>query len=321
VINLNHVINQYLHSPEHQNLIGHHPNVWIETALEENMLNTLGSSVHLSKVIMNLVSNAVEAMPEGGHIQISTNNCYIDRPLEGYNTIEEGDYVVVTVSDNGMGISSTDIDRIFEPFYSKKKMGRCGTGLGMAVVWGAVKDHKGYIDVKSAVGKGTEFKLYFPVTRRELAVDDRLSSIKELMGNGESILVVDDVREQREIACGMLKKLGYQVKSVSGGEAAVAYLEDNKVDLMVLDMIMHPGIDGLETYKRSINIQPGLLTIIASGYAETRRVREAQKLGAGEYIKKPYSLLRIGQAVKKELSKKSNRLHPMGSYSILTIVH
>jgi two-component system cell cycle sensor histidine kinase/response regulator CckA len=321
VINLNQVINQYLHSPEHQNLIAYHPNVGIETVLEENMLNTLGSSVHLSKVIMNLISNAAEAMPEGGRIQISTKNCYVDRPLEGYHTVDEGDYVVVTVSDNGLGISSTDIDRIFEPFYSKKKMGRCGTGLGMAVVWGAVKDHKGYIDVKSTVGKGTTFRLYFPVTRRELAVDDRLSSIKELMGNGESILVVDDVREQREIACGMLKKLGYQVKSVSGGEAAVAFLNDNKVDLMVLDMIMHPGIDGLETYKRSIQIQPELLTIIASGYAETRRVREAQKLGAGEYIKKPYSLLRIGQAVKNELSKNSTRKNLMTSYSSLMVVH
>ncbi len=321
VINLNQVINQYLNSPEHQNLIAYHPNVRIETVLEENMLNTLGSSVHLSKVIMNLISNAAEAMPEGGRIQISTKNCYVDSPLEGYNTVDEGDYVVVTVSDNGMGIASTDIDRIFEPFYSKKKMGRCGTGLGMAVVWGAVKDHKGYIDVKSTVGTGTTFKLYFPVTRRELAVDDRLSSIKELMGNGESILVVDDVREQREIACGMLKKLGYQVKSVSGGEAAVTFLKDNKVDLMVLDMIMLPGIDGLETYKRSIQVQPELLTIIASGYAETRRVREAQKLGAGEYIKKPYSLLRIGQAVKNELSKKSTRKNPMNSYSILTVVH
>jgi hypothetical protein len=93
----------------------------------------------------------------------------------------------------------------------------------MAVVWGAVKDHKGYIDVKSTVGKGSTFKLYFPVTRRELAVDDRLSSIKDLMGKGESILVVDDVREQREIACGMLKKLGYQVKSVSGGKRPLLF--------------------------------------------------------------------------------------------------
>ena len=319
VINLNEIINQYLKSPEHQNMIAYHPNVGIETVLEENVLNTLGSSVHLSKVIMNLISNAAEAMPEGGRIEISTQNRYVDHPIEGYNKIDEGDYVVVTVSDNGLGIPSTDIDRIFEPFYSKKKMGRCGTGLGMAVVWGAVKDHKGYIDVKSVVGKGTTFRLYFPVTQRELAVDDRLLSIKELMGKGESILVVDDVREQREIACGMLKKLGYRVSSVPGGEAAIAFCKENKVDLMVLDMIMHPGIDGLETYKRSIKIQPELLTIIASGYAETRRVREAQKLGAGEYIKKPYSLIRIGQAVKNELSKTSTH-NPIVPYSNLTVV-
>ena len=131
--------------------------------------------------------------------------------------------------------------------------------------------------------------------------------------------MVDDVREQREIAGGMLKKLGYKVKSVSGGEEAVAFLNDNKVDLMVLDMIMHPGIDGLETYKRCIQIQPELLTIIASGYSETRRVREALRQGAGEYIKKPYSLLRIGQAVKNELSKKSIRNDLSISSSNLTV--
>jgi PAS domain S-box-containing protein len=320
VINLNKVINQYLKSPEHQNLIGNHPNVEVETTLVDNMLNVLGSSIHLSKVIMNLVSNAAEAMPEGGRIHISTRNQYVDIPIEGYSTINEGDYVVVTISDNGIGISSTDVERIFEPFYSKKKIGRCGTGLGMAVVWGAVKDHKGYIDVKSTVGKGATFNLYFPATRKELAVDDRLSSIKDLMGNGESILVVDDVREQREIAGGMLKKLGYKVNSVSGGEEAVAFLNNNKVDLMVLDMIMHPGIDGLETYKRCIKIKPELLTIIASGYSETRRVREAQRQGAGEYIRKPYSLLRIGQAVKDGISKNYIRKDTRTSCSNLTVV-
>ncbi|MBW2609777.1 MAG: response regulator [Deltaproteobacteria bacterium] len=116
-------------------------------------------------------------------------------------------------------------------------------------------------------------------------------------------LIVDDVEEQKEIASGMLKKLGYSVISVSSGEEAVDYLKSNSSDLLVLDMIMGPGIDGLETYKRILKLHPGQKAIIVSGFSETDRVKEAQKLGAGSYVKKPYLLEKIGLAVKKELEK------------------
>jgi CheY-like chemotaxis protein len=182
-------------------------------------------------------------------------------------------------------------------------MGRSGTGLGLAVVWGTVKDLKGYIDIQSTEGKGTTLTLYFPVTREGLASDKTQSSIEDYMGREESILVVDDVRGQREIASSIFKKLGYSVTSVSSGEEAIAYMKENSADLLVLDMIMAPGIDGLETYKRILEHHPGQKAIIASGFSETERVKEAQKLGAGEYIKKPYTIEKIGLAVKSELEK------------------
>ena len=128
-------------------------------------------------------------------------------------------------------------------------------------------------------------------------------SIEDYRGNGESILVVDDVEEQRELASGMLKKLGYSISTVSSGEEAAEYLKKNKVDLILLDMIMDPGIDGLETYEQILEMYPEQKVIIASGFSETERVTEAQRLGAGAYVKKPFLLEKIGLAVKEELEK------------------
>ena len=134
-------------------------------------------------------------------------------------------------------------------------------------------------------------------------MDKPISSIKDIMGNGESILVVDDVEDQRVIASDMLIKLGYSVVSASNGEEAVDYIKNNSADLLVLDMIMDPGMDGLDTYKKILEINPDQKAIITSGYSETDRVREAQKLGATSYVKKPYLLEKIGRVIKTELDK------------------
>jgi PAS domain S-box-containing protein len=303
VMNLNEIISEHLKNPEHDKLKSFHPMVEVETSLASDLFNISGSPVHLSKTVMNLVSNAAEAMPDGGKILVSTENRYFDRSISGYDSIEEGDYVTLTVSDTGVGISPEDNERIFEPFYTKKVMGRSGTGLGMAVVWGTVKDHKGYIDVQSTEGKGTTFTLYFPATRRARDKEKTILPIENYMGKGESILVVDDAKQQREIVFNLLTTLGYIVDTVSSGEKAVDYMKNKTADLLILDMIMDPGIDGLDTYKKIIEIHPGQKAIIASGFSETYRVREAQKLGAGQYIKKPYTLGKIGIAVRDELDK------------------
>jgi PAS domain S-box-containing protein len=303
VVNLNSLISEYLNSPEFENLKNYHPNVHVNTNYETSLLNILGSPIHLSKTIMNLVSNAFEAITHTGEIFISTENRYIDKSLNGYDKVKQGDYAALIVRDTGIGIPDEDLERIFEPFYTKKVMGKSGTGLGMAVVWGTVKDHKGYIDVKSTDGKGTQFTLYFPVERKELTIDQSELSLDDIMGKGESILVVDDMEDQRQIASEMLTKLGYSVVSASSGEEAVEYMKQHSADLLVLDMIMEPGIDGLDTYKSILEIHPNQRAIITSGYSETDRVKEAQKLGATSYVRKPYLLDKIGQVVRDELDK------------------
>jgi PAS domain S-box-containing protein len=301
--NLNRIITDYLRSPEFQKLRSFHPGVRVENEPAADLLPILGSSVHLSKVVMNLISNAAEAMPCGGTIRIETTNQYVDSAIRGYDHVAEGEYIVLRVCDTGIGIAQKDIKKIFEPFYTKKIMGRSGTGLGMAVVWGTVKDHKGYIDIESVEGKGSTFSLYFPVNRAVMKQEDKKISIEQFLSKGETILVVDDVAEQRELASAMLRKLGYSTESLSSGEEAVEYLKQKPANLIILDMIMDPGIDGLETYRKIAEHRPGQKAIIVSGFAETDRVKEAQKLGAGQYLKKPYTLEKIAVAVRNELDK------------------
>jgi len=303
VVNLNDIISDYLKSPEYEKLISFHPNVKVKTNLDKDLLNIMGSPIHLSKTIMNLMSNAAESIKDGGEISILTQNRYLDKLNIGYEHVEEGDYVTLTVTDTGEGISKEDLKKIFEPFYTKKKMGRSGTGLGMTVIWGTVKDHNGYIDLQSKKGAGTSFTLYFPITRKETIKDESLISLDVYMAKGESILVIDDVEEQRVIVSQMLEKLGYKVAAVSSGEEAVEYMKKNSADLLILDMIMDPGIDGLETYKRILTLYPYQKAIITSGFSETELVKEAQRLGAGAYIKKPYNFEKIGRAIRDELDK------------------
>lgn len=303
VVNLNSIVSEYLLSPEHAKLELNHPNVKIEKHLDPNLLNILGSPVHLSKTIMNLVSNAAEAMPDGGTIVLSSENRNIEKVISGFEDIDQGDYATLTVTDTGIGISPEDIERIFEPFYTKKTMGRSGTGLGMAVVWGSVKDHRGYIDITSSEGQGTQIALYFPITRKMFFPEAEIASFQDLMGKGESILVVDDIESQRQIAAEMLEKLGYRVTTVASGEEAVEYVQNHMTDLLILDMIMEPGIDGLETYREILKIRPEQKSIIASGYSESVRVKEALQLGAGTYVKKPYLMENIGRAIRAELDR------------------
>jgi signal transduction histidine kinase/ActR/RegA family two-component response regulator len=306
VIGLNDVIGDYCTSPEFETLKHFHPTVKVEIQTDPDLMNIHGSIFHLSKVLMNLVSNAAEAMPNGGRILISTENRTIDGREGRHEEIEAGNYAVLCVEDTGIGIRAEDLTRIFEPFYSKKKMGRSGTGLGMAVVWGTVKDHNGYINVDSIEGKGTTFTLYFPSTMEPAAPAKSPVLRTDLRGRGESILVVDDVQEQREIAAKILQELGYSVQALGSGEEAIEYLNHASADLLILDMLMEPGMDGLETYKRIAELHPGQKAIITTGFAETSRIKEALRSGVGRYLKKPYLVDDIGLAVRAELEKQMN---------------
>jgi PAS domain S-box-containing protein len=302
-VDLNAVVSEYLRSPEYIKMKSFYSNIEVKTNFEKDLMNILGSPVHLSKTIMNLISNAAEAIIDKGKIFISTENRHISKAISGYENIEEGEYVALIVADTGAGMTLEDKKRVFEPFYTKKKMGRSGTGLGMAVVWGTVRDHKGCIDIQSAIGKGTTITLYFPMTRQRLSEDQVSLAIEDYMGAGESILVVDDIEIQRELAVAILSELNYSVTAVASGEEAVEYLKDHSVDLLLLDMIMDPDIDGFETYKRVLETHPMQKAIIVSGFSETDRVRETLRLGAGQYVMKPYTLEKIGIAVRDELGR------------------
>ena len=300
VVNFESIISEFLSSNEFFDVKEYHQNVRFKVINNNKLNNIEGSSVHLFKCIMNLVSNAAEAIEGKGAVTLTASNEYLERPVNGYDSVVEGEYVVFSVIDDGIGMSPEEASKIFEPFYTKKAMGRSGTGLGMAVVWGAVKDHNGYIDVKSVEGDGTRFDLYFPATREGVSEYDDPVPLDQFKGS-EKILLVDDVPEQRQIAELILEKLGYSVVTKPCGEDAVEYMKDNSADLVILDMIMDPGIDGLETYKRILEQHPGQKAVIASGFAETERVKKAQNLGVGTYIKKPYSLEKISRAIRTEL--------------------
>ena len=307
VTNLNDMVLNFLETPEYQRILDYHPDSRVKKQLFAEHPFIMGSPVHLSKTVMNLVSNAAEAQPDGGNITISTKNIIVETPIKSYTRIEPGEYVTLSVEDKGMGITKSDLKRIFEPFFTRKTMGRSGTGLGMAVVWGTVQDHEGYIDIKSNPGSGTTFTLYFPVTCREKnqPPTPAATSFAAYRGNEEHILVIDDLREQREVATAILNKLNYRVSSVDSGEKAVEFLQTTSVDLLILDMIMDPGMDGLETYKKILQILPGQKAVIASGFSETDRVKETMLLGASQYIKKPYEMKNIGRIVKDALSIES----------------
>ena len=300
-LNLNDVVNDFWVSPERSEIIRQAEGVEFKLNLEGTLRNINGSTVHLLKVLMNIFVNGVEAMPGGGRLSISTENQFLDSEYSGFEVIPQGEYAVLRISDTGVGMSVSEVNRIFEPFYTSKIMGRSGTGLGMAVVWGTIKDLSGFIDISSAPGKGTEFVLYFPATREEIP-ESSIIDLQSYRGDGQKVLVIDDMEEQRELACRILVLLGYEVQAASSGENAIQMCSGQSFDLLVLDMIMPGGMNGCVTYEKIAAIRPGQRAVIASGFSDNGSVRKAQQLGAGAYIKKPYTVESLARAIFRELA-------------------
>ncbi|MEE4355324.1 MAG: PAS domain-containing protein [Desulfococcaceae bacterium] len=306
IVSLNTVIEDYLNSPEYRHLTRLYPHVKVKTLLLPDILPISCSVVHIKKILMNLIQNAMESIDTGtgknGEIIIRTENRYPDTPLEKSGKILKGEYVFLSVADNGPGIAPEDVKNIFEPFYTKKKMGRSGTGLGLAVVWDTMQDHAGHIGIVSKDSE-TVFELWFPVCRGEKTCISEDCSLENLQGRGQTVLIIDDEEGQREIASGMLSRLGYTPRALSSGEEALEYLKTHSADILLLDMLMPPGMDGLETYRCITEQYPGQKAVIASGFSESESVRKVLRLGAGQYLKKPYTLHRLGLAIKTELER------------------
>ena len=296
---INTLILEYLQSPEAVNLQKIKPDIVITTSLSPNLPKVCCSPTHVNKCIMNLVMNATEAFSTFGEIKVSSSVLSLPNDSLPEVILPSGDYVVVTVEDNGSGISAEDLIHIFEPFYTKKKMGHSGTGIGLTVVWNCMEDHGGVVRVKSDKGKGTTFTLLFPLGGGETECHAGISAgeVTVFQGEGETILVVDDEVHQRDIAIQILAELGCQAKAVNSGDAAIAYVKEHKVDLLLLDMMMEPGIDGCETFAEIVKIYPEQKAIIVSGYAESESVKRALDLGAASFLKKPYTMEQLGTLV------------------------
>lgn len=292
---LNQVVQDYLGSAEFGDLVRQHPHVQIQTRLQPDLLRMTASPGHLRKSLANLVINAVEA--GGTRVRVTTGNRYVDAPIDD---LPAGEYAVLAVEDDGPGIPAEDLGRIFEPFFTKKIMGRSGTGLGLTVVWNTVQDLQGHVHVDSGPG-GTRFEISLPATRAAAVGPASPADVTLSRGRGERVLVIDDEESQRQIACELLRSLGYSAESAASGEAAIARLEQETFDLILLDMIMPRGLGGRETYERILQVRPGQKAIIASGCAETEDVLETQRMGAGAFLRKPYRRGALGITIRNVL--------------------
>jgi len=272
----------------------------MDVQLAHDSLSVYGAPAQLGRMILNLAANAREAMQDIGTLTIRTSNAYLDQPTGCVTKVPVGEYVLLEVIDSGPGIPDDVRDHIFDAFFTTKPVGRRrGAGLGLSVVQAVADDHRAYLDVQSEPGRGSTFCVYLPVAR-EAAIRD---TIAEVSGGTESILVVDDDPFQRAVAQELLESLGYRVTLATSGELALANAQTERFDLMVLDMVMPPGMDGAETYRRVLTERPGQRAILLSGFAESERVAVAQRLGAGAFVRKPVTRERLAAAVRSELDR------------------
>ncbi len=298
---LNDLVREYLDSPEFRQLQSLHPHVQVKQQLAASLPAILCSPVHVKKCIMNLAMNGAEAIESWGTITLCTRTHTPEQEWANEHGLEVLEYAVLSIIDTGAGISNTDIEHIFEPFYTKKVMGNLsGTGLGLSVVWNAMQDHQGTVIV-SRSNSTTTFALYFPATDAVIPTTNKQVRDMALQGTGETILVVDDEQQLRNLAERMLTMLGYRVSCENSGENALVHLQNQQVDLVVIDMIMDPGMNGRQTYEQMIQINHGQKAIIASGFSESDEVKTALALGAGGFLQKPYSIDQLGRLIKEVL--------------------
>jgi PAS domain S-box-containing protein len=272
-----------------------YPGVRFELDLCDKPLTVLASEDHLCRVIDNLMRNAADAIEGDGVVRVATAQVALTHVYNGFQSVPPGNYAAIKVSDTGCGMSPETVNRIFEPFYSKKaKTNRSGSGLGLAIVHGIVEDHDGYVDVESHPGRGTTFTLYFPLVSQEKQAGDEES--RELARGTGRVLVVDDESAQRYLASSCLTRLGYTVGLAEDGRSAVRIFLEAKehglpspYDLVVLDMVMEADFDGLDTLREIRGLYPEQKIVIASGHAEYDRTSAVHAFGV-EWLAKPYRL-------------------------------
>jgi len=280
----------------------------VEFQLAENLKVINADSAQLKQVLMNLVVNAKDAMPEGGQLLIETRNITLDQEFcKRYAEVTPGEYVLLSISDTGHGMDKDTLEHIFDPFYTTKEVGK-GTGLGLAIVYGIVKNHEGYIMCSSRPGAGTYFRIYFPATELETEAVGTMDSPESKSigpGRNETVLLVDDEEFIRELGGDVLGQAGYTVLTANDGEQALEVYrqEQNRIDMVILDLIM-PGMGGSKCLEELLRMNPHAQILIASGYSPDASTKGTLLSGAAGFINKPYDNKQLLGLVRKILDRK-----------------
>ncbi|MFH1035606.1 MAG: PAS domain S-box protein [Pseudomonadota bacterium] len=279
----------------------------IETSLTQDLKPIQADPTQIEQVLMNLGNNAKDAMPQGGRLLFETCNIYLDEQYSARQVgVAPGHYVLLKVSDNGLGMSKEVLSRIFEPFYTTKGLGE-GTGLGLSTVYGIVKAHQGHITCYSQPGQGTIFKLYLPAEEHgALGEEPAPQELIHLPGGHEMVLLVDDEPALLEVAREMLQQFGYQVLTAGSGEEAPEVLgrRDPPIDLVIMDLGM-PGMGGRACLDQVLKLAPGLPVIISTGYSTNGQERELLQAGAAAFLAKPYQMVELLVKVRQALDTPS----------------
>jgi len=275
----------------------------IELDLCKNIRTINADSLQLEQIMMNFAVNARDAMPGGGRLVFATRTLRVDEAYAGSHVgIEPGNYVCLSVSDSGSGIEKEAVEHIFEPFYTTKEVGK-GTGLGLAMVYGIVKNHGGYIYCSSVPNQGTTFDVFFPVLEGETA-QEQTTQLQgpACRGGNEIVLLVDDDEVIRLVGEEMLSSQGYSVLMAERGEEAIEIYGKERIDLVVLDIEM-PGMGGFQCLQELRRIDPMAKVIVASGYNDVGMNKKAKEAGAADFIGKPYQFNHMLSRVRKCLDQ------------------
>jgi PAS domain S-box-containing protein len=259
----------------------------------------------IEQALLNLYVNAWQAMPEGGSLKLKTENVVLGADFinsQPYQ-VEAGDYIKITVTDTGIGIDKDTQVRIFEPFFTTKEMGR-GTGLGLASVYGIIKNHGGYINVYSEVGQGTTFTIYLPASVKSIQPEAKTVAPTVVTGNG-TILFVDDEKMIIDVGQELLQELGYDVLTASNGQDAIEIYRQKsaQIDLVIMDLIM-PGLSGGETFDRLKKINSQVKVLLSSGYSINGQAAKILERGCDGFIQKPFNLNQLSEKIQGIIAKK-----------------
>jgi two-component system cell cycle sensor histidine kinase/response regulator CckA len=253
-------------------------------------------------VLMNLVVNSKDAMPNGGRMLIETANVTRDNAHDSEQTfIRPGEYVMLSVTDNGLGMDKDTQSRIFEPFFTTKEKGK-GTGLGLSTVYGIVKQSGGYVVVQSEVGHGTTFNIYLPRVEGTAEAHGAASVLRAAAGGSETVLLVEDEESVRQLVRDTLLSKGYHVLEAQDGQAglAAAAMHEGKIDLVLTDVVM-PGMGGRELVQQLLVSRPGIKVLYLSGYTEDAIVNDGTTESGKTFLQKPFTLQNLSRKVREIL--------------------